>query len=226
MDLTNKKIALYLLSIFFFFLVNVVKAQDVTTPTPVLDFNQEAITPKANLKNELRQQIKKEVETKIKSAKDEFRRKINEFKDAKKKQIVERINNRLSTINKKRIEHFLRVLNRLEAILQKIKTRTSQAKANGKDVYKVETAISSAQIALDSAKTAVNDQAKKEYTININTETTAKNDVGAAVSGLQNDLMNTMRLVIDARHAVYKAATELVKVIGESALKSSTQSAN
>ncbi|OGK21411.1 hypothetical protein A3C23_01325 [Candidatus Roizmanbacteria bacterium RIFCSPHIGHO2_02_FULL_37_13b] len=192
----------------------------------MMEKRKEIIDDMQQKKKEIKDQINEEVKEKIKDLKTEYRQKLEAFKDAKKKQIVERINNRLSTINKNRMDHFLRVIARLNQILQKIKNLTNQAKAKGIDVYNVETAISSAQIALDNAKTAVTDQGKKEYVININDESTVRVDVGQTVSSLQNDLRNTLKVIIDARQLVHAAASQLAKVAGSTSLKTSTQSAN
>ncbi len=72
--------------------------------------------------------------------------------------------------------------------------------------------ISSAQIAIDTAKTAVTEQSKKEYVITITDESRIKMNVGQTVSLLQEDLRTTLKTINEAKKAVHLAASALAKI--------------
>lgn len=145
-------------------------------------------------KVELREQIRENVAAKREVAKEalatkreEFKTKLQAIKDEKKKVLVDRIDTKLMSVNTKHTDRFTHVLNNLQALLDKM----------SEDLEKTV-----AQAAIDTAKTAVENQAAKTYTIAISTETTLRSDVGTVTSQLRQDLSATHKLVVDAKQTV------------------------
>src|SRR3989344_114570 len=132
-----------------------------------------------NLKEEAKQRAEKEkarikdlrekAESRVKEMRQKVQEKIARIKDAKKQEAATKITNQLERVNKVWTEHFSNVLDRLDAILQKITSRTQKAKENGKDVAAVESAIQKAQVAIKTARDAVALQAQKSYVIDAST---------------------------------------------------------
>lgn len=138
---------------------------------------------------------------------------IRKMRDARKKQVVERVQTKLGEVNERRTDHFLKVLERLSMVLDKIESRMEKAKAEGKNVASIETAIASARTAISSAESAVNTQKAKTYEITVTDDTTARNDVGAAVKQMQEDLRAVQDAVQAARSAVQNVFKEIKTVV-------------
>ena len=181
------------------------------------------LSPLANAENriELRATIvQTNQETRItnreerKENREEFKAKLAELKDENKKEVVERIDTRLTTLNTNMTDHFNKVLARLTEILNKIETRTNTAKTNGKDTSAVEAAIVSARTAISTAQAAVTTQKGKTYVITINTESTLRSDVSTVVQSLRTDLKALKEVVQSARKAVISAAVAFGHAMG------------
>lgn len=122
----------------------------------------------------------------------------------RKKATVERVQQRIDQINKKRTDQITAFLDRLVKILEKIESRKEKAKAAGKDVSSVESAIKESKAKIEVARAAVKAQAEKSYTIEITGEPGLKNAVGKTISSLGRDLRKTHKIVIEAKQAVQK----------------------
>lgn len=175
------------------------------TARELLDEKKAALEEKKNQIKNLAEQKKASVEAKRKDVKD----KLAAIRDEKKKALIVRIQEKLANINTNRTDHLLKVLTRLEEILKKIETKTAELKGKGVNTSVVDAAVASAKTSIASAKTAVTTQAAKVYTITVNSETTAKNDVGLFMKGLEADLKTVRDLVKVANEAVMKAAVAL-----------------
>ena len=127
-----------------------------------------------------------------KGARQEARQQI---KDERKKKIVERVEAKMAEINKRRTDMMLAQLNKMSEILVK-------AKARGADTATAEAAIA-------SAKTAVEAQAGKPYTVEITTEDKLKIKVGEAMKALKTDLQAVHQKVVDARKATSDAISSV-----------------
>ncbi|OGH24925.1 MAG: hypothetical protein A3B47_02340 [Candidatus Levybacteria bacterium RIFCSPLOWO2_01_FULL_39_24] len=148
-------------------------------------------------------QIRDDAKALIQAKRDEFKAKLKAIKDQKKKALVDRIDAKLVEVNKKHTARFLEVLTRLQLFLEKF-----IQSATGSTSAKTLTDITAAQIAIDTAKSAVEAQATKDYTMNIADDTTLKLNAGTTVSQLRLDLMAVYKLVIDAKQAVQKLNTD------------------
>ena len=153
-------------------------------------------------------------EEKAAAKREALKTKIQTLKDEKKKEVVERLNTKLTTVNANRTTNMSEILAKLNEILGKVTTKAADAKTQGKDTSVVDAAVSAAKDALTKAETAITTQAGKDYTLTITTETALKNTVGQTTSQMQVDLKATHATVVETKRAVSLAATELRKLLG------------
>lgn len=158
------------------------------------------------------------------SAYNTFRQKVSTISDTTKKATVERLNTTLNDVNTKRTDALLAYLNRTSDLLTKVQTRTTTAKAAGKDTSKVDAAIVKAQADITKAKTAILVQAGKIYTATITSEKALKTDMGKTMSQLQADVGSVRTLVLAAHKSVSDAIVALAAVLGETLPKTATGS--
>lgn len=168
-------------------------------------------------------QKRDELKAIIQTKKDEFKTRIQTIKDQKKKALVERIDAKISRINEKQSSKFSETLSILQRFLDKIKSSTANTK--------VVADITAAQIALDAAKTTVEAQANKVYTMEITDDAALRLNAGKVVSQFRQDLSAAHKLITDAKQAIQKLNTDR-KIIKKDATrrlpdgKPSTSSAN
>lgn len=166
----------------------------------------------------LRERVKEkrqEARERFKLQKEEFKQRLSQIRDEKKKLVVERIDNKLSTVNTNRTSKMSEHLDKLASILITIKEKAKAASDAGKDTKAANAAIINAEAAIAAAETAVETQAGKEYVITVNDETTLRSTVGITTSQLQADLQATHKLVVDAKQKVQTAARLVAQIIGE-----------
>ena len=164
-----------------------------------------------------REAKREEIKAQVQAKRKEVKANVQKMRDARKKQVVERVQAKLNDVNARRTEHFLKVLERLSTVLDKIVSRTEKAKAEGKNVTSIETAIATARTAIASAESAVNTQKAKTYEITVTNDTTARNDAGATVKQMQEDLRAVQDTVQIARNAVQNVFKEIKTIVGSSA---------
>lgn len=150
------------------------------------------------------------------SKKAEFKEKLQQLTDSDKQAIVEKIDTRITSTNASQTAKWMESLTKMESLLAKFTAQEATLKAAGEDTTALAAAITSAQIAVATAKTAVNTQASKEYVINITSEKALRTNVGSTVSQFRVDSRTTRQTVIAARTAVVKAATEWTKLTVDS----------
>ena len=156
-----------------------------------------------DLKNDRRNAIaesKEKTKAEIEALKVQFRERLQTIKDARKKAVVQKINDDITAKNKKHTDKFNEVLTRLQNFLDKISLDAKDPKTLSD--------IKAAQAKIDVAKGAVASQAAKEYTIEITDETALRENVGTTISQFRQDLMQAHRLVIDARQEVQILRTD------------------
>lgn len=161
--------------------------------------------------------MKNKLETKamMQDKKEQFKAKLQIIRDERKKALVERIDEKISTMNKTSTARFSAVLEKLMMVLDRITQKAQVTKAKGVDTSMADQAIVAAKTAIDAAKAAVAGQSAKTYSIDVVSETTLKTTVGSTVSMFRKDLSTVHKLVIDAKQAVQKAEKELAKSRGE-----------
>lgn len=128
--------------------------------------------------------------------KAEFRERVREIRDEKKQQILEHINQQLTLINDRATKAMLKHLERLQSLLEKIKTRVPAVD------------ITLAQAKIDEAKALVEAQAVKEYVIEFNDETGLRIGASTAKTKLRADLKAVREKVRLARQAVVDVLQE------------------
>lgn len=155
-----------------------------------------------------------EIQNKIKAKRDELKLKLQKIKDERKRQVVEKIDAQLDALSARWTDHFGKVLEQIETVLDRVAARADETEKNGKNVAGVSAAIESARSAITASRSAVQTQTGKTYTIVINQEGTLKQDVGVARQALHTDLESVQATVKAARDAVHQAAVALAQING------------
>ncbi len=155
---------------------------------------------------------RKELREEFKEKREEFKLKLTELRDEKKKQLLERVDKKMSELNKKITDHWLKKLGDLNTRLSNLQQRADQAKANGVDTSTVTPLIQNAQAAITTAQTAISTQAGKDYVAEITDETTLRNTVGVAHKTMETDLKTVRQSIVAAREAIIKVAQELQRL--------------
>jgi len=224
--MSRRKISIFLLT-FLFSVTPVIAASTVGELRAENAASRAAVKEAAKERWEelktIREAKREENKANIQAKREEIKAKVQSMRDERKKLVVERVQTKLGEVNARRTDHFLKVLERLSTILDKIQSRTEKAKTEGKNVTAVEVAIASARTAISTAQSAVNTQKAKTYEIAVTDDTTAKNDVGATVKQLQEDLRAVQDTVAAARSAVQNVFKEIKTVVGSN--KQATSSA-
>lgn len=208
--MTQKILYSLLIPLFLVVFASTVNAQNATAGN-----TQTATDAATKLKQQMRliqdqkktavSNIKSEAKALIQAKREEFKTRIQTIKDQKKKTLAVRIDAKLAEVNKKHTAKYSETLIRLQGFLDKIKLSTTNAK--------VLADATTAQTAIDTAKSSVDIQAAKSYIMEITDDATLKVNAGAVVSQLRQDLSVVHKLVVDAKQAVQKLNTdrELIK---------------
>jgi prefoldin subunit 5 len=146
----------------------------------------------------------------------EFKTKLRQLRDTRKQAVVERLNNRICTMNKNRVETMNNHLERMLAVTNRVAEKAAGLKTEGKDVGTVEAAVIKAKEAITEAKSAVGTQAGKECVIAITgSDTTVGAEVHNAISKLEAEIKAVREEVNVARQAATGAVKALALVMGE-----------
>lgn len=151
----------------------------------------------------------------IKAKMEEFKQRIAQIRDERKKAIVEKINSKIQNANTRLTNKMTEALSKLAQILNGIREKAEALKAAGEDTAALDNAIAAAETAIIDAHAAVNAQVGKVYSANIITdEANLKNTIGRMVSQFRLDVQSVHKKVIEAKQAVQKAISELAKLGG------------
>ena len=213
-----KKILLFGLTAVFVFSAGSVLAR--TQPNPkvsdLVNKQRMKLEEQKTRLQEGKKQFKQNIEEKGQKLKEEIsqkratlKEKLAVIKDERKKKSVEKIDQQINELNKRVVNQLSAVLDKLSDMLERVANRAGVAESKGYDVSMALSAIESANQAISFARTAIQAQAGKTYTIQITTEENIKRNVGDARQALNADL-KTIRVVVKAAHdAVRKAAVAL-----------------
>ncbi len=177
------------------------------------------------------QVVREEMQDRMKEQRDKAQQRLADIKDKAKQQMAERLAKQFENLNATWTDHFIKVLDRLDAIVLKIQNRTNIAAGNGKDVGTATAAIASAKTAIASARAAVTEQAGKVYAIDpsaipVTTSTTTPSGQDELVRGLRTSFKNLHSAlfkdlfalrdgpITDARKAVQNALQVLAAIVG------------
>ena len=153
--------------------------------------------------------MKEEIETERESLKI----RLEKIKDERKKESVEKIDQRIDALNEKMMRHFSSVLNKLEDMLIKITERADRASVErGLDVSSVRSSIDNAHVVIASARSAIESQLGKTYAVSITTEENLRIDVGKTRQVFGADLAKVRDSVKSAHSAVKDAVVALAQI--------------
>lgn len=167
---------------------------------------QEEYKAKKELLNEQIKEKREQAKERFTKAREDFQNRLDTIKDERKKQIVENLDSRFSTVNTNRTTAMSNHVAKMEEVVTKISETLTERSAQGVDVSQAQSALSAAQVSVSAAKTAVTNQAGKEYIIAVTTEDKLKDSVERIRTQLENDLKTT-------QDTVKKAREELASVI-------------
>ena len=204
-------ISVLILSLFILFTALSFAQETNTTETAL----QQRPVRTAQVKEDIFERIaEKRAEVKEKNAirKAEFSERVEEITDEAKKAAVERINTALETINENKTTRWATALDKLSEILERIKTKLEALEAEGSDISVATELVTNAESAIASATTAVEAQAGKTYTLEIEDEKTLGQVVRSAIQQFKTDLRTTLAVVTGARDAVRQAARGLAQI--------------
>ncbi len=134
---------------------------------------------------------------------DEMRQKaekqMEQIEDKQKQRMAVNLSRQFDNLNQTWTRHFMQLLDRYTAILQKVKDRASAAAAAGKDVSKTNAAIASAQTAITTARTAVAAQQAKTFVINLSVASSTITTATSTPTG-QDQMMKGLRNAFQVLH--------------------------
>lgn len=153
------------------------------------------------------------ISAEIQAKREEFVKKLQEIKDQKKQNLVQKISDKINEINQKKTTQMMEVLDKMGKILDRIESEATLGDFGTLgSLGSLENLIKNARSAIETAKTAVQAQQEKEYVVLITTEGNLRINVGQTVSMMENDVRTTRQKVIDARKAVFDAVGEFMKM--------------
>jgi hypothetical protein len=197
----TRKLLVLLFPLLLVFFASGANAQTATTGSA-----QTTIDPATKLKQQMQmvqgqkktavEQAKNDLETLAQMKRAELKARISTIKDVTKKALMERIDARITEVNKNQTTKFIDVLNKLQ-------TFVDRANGTASDAAKL-TDIATAQTLINSARTAVAAQAEKSYIMTVTDDATLKVNARITVGQFRHDLIAVHKLVMDAKQAVQK----------------------
>ncbi|TSC52027.1 MAG: hypothetical protein LiPW41_575 [Parcubacteria group bacterium LiPW_41] len=155
---------------------------------------------------------REETEKAITAKKEELKTKLNQFKDERKKQVTEKVNNSLNEVNKNSVNRFTNNINELDKVVVHITTRAEKASVAGKNVDSVMAAVQNAKTAIEVARGLVSAQAAKIYSVTVSTEVKVADDLKKSRDQLNADLKVIQEKIRAAHDVVWVALGELQKI--------------
>jgi DNA-binding FrmR family transcriptional regulator len=183
--------------------------------TPSADDEDEDEADEVEPRLEILRKREEEREEEREEHKEELRTKLQAIKDENKQKVVEKLDERLSMMNENWTQHWNNVLERLNQILDKIEARAEKLGEQGKDTAAVTQQINYAQAAIDTAQSAVDAQAEKEYTFEITEETQVREEVKVTIAQFKADTRKVLDSIKSARENVRLALIQVGQLTGE-----------
>ena len=170
---------------------------------------------------EEREATRERIEAKIEEAKlkfdqrrEDLKEKLEEMKDQRKAKIAENVLDRIENVNEKWVNHWTRVLDRLEEILAKLETRVVDYDGD-KDTSDLIALIDEAQSEVDTARLKVNQQASKTYVFEVESEESLGEDVSSLVAEFKGDIESVWQSIKVARESVHDVFLEVKKFVND-----------
>lgn len=178
-------------------------------------FRQTLRTRQEEFRLELEER-KASAESRHQELKEAMELKLAAFKNSKKKEIIENVQERLTELNTKLTERATERVAKISELLDRIIEKVEEEKENGKDTTAVDAAITAAQSAIFAAQTAITNQAAKSYVVSLTSEENARVNTVSMTKLLTSDAALMHESVVAARKAVSGAIRELATLRGES----------
>jgi hypothetical protein len=148
-----------------------------------------------------RQQTKEELKL-------EFREKLQELKNERKRKVVEGFDEKISGMNVSWLDKWTRTLDRLSGILDKIESRAERAEVDIADE------VVEARTVISRARGVVEAQGEKIYVIEFDDESDLGQGARATIAEVRADYNEVKESVSEAREAVYGALKSLANNLG------------
>lgn len=156
--------------------------------------------------------LKEQNKVKTNELKTQLKTKISVIKDENKKIKIENIANNISDLSVKFTNNVTSIIDRIEAVLIAIESRTDKANLNNKDVSQVRALISTAETSIADTRLLITNQISKTYIITGTDEATIKASLQANRDQLKKDIQVINDKIKLTRDAV-KKANEALKLI-------------
>ncbi len=108
--------------------------------------------------------VREDTQKRIKEEREKVNERVKDIQDKKQQQKIERLTAQLAKLNTTWTDHFMKLLERYDALVEKMQKRSDAAAVNGKDVTAANTAIQIARNGIATAQADVTAQASKTYT--------------------------------------------------------------
>lgn len=151
---------------------------------------------------------------KLKISKEQFKQLIRTFRNKSRAKDVDSINSKLVKINQEVSKSMLISLSQMSEIAKELDSQIEKG-ASIKDVSQTRAMLIDAKVVLEIAKAELESQSKRDYTIQVNSEGSAKTDTQKARDELSSSLKRARDAVIQARDTLRKAIEIKIEVLGE-----------
>lgn len=145
------------------------------------------------------------IDTRIASREATLRTKLQAFKDKRKAEIAERVNDNLNKINQNQTDQMKKHLEKMSTLLDKLEVRVNEASPDIKNITDAKTAIASARAIIATTSATINEQAEKDYTLQVTTESKIRAEAQSKRDLLHKDLQAARKIVINAKQSVSNA---------------------
>lgn len=155
------------------------------------------------------------VETNVelrKMKQQEYKEKVSEMKDARKKALVEKFAKELESLKQRRYLQLQANLTLINKALAKAELAVAEARSKGLDVSGLEEKLASAKAAVQDAQTAVESLKSLDLTPTISSETNVSSDLQKVKSKYMAEVESVLAKVKSAREAVNKLVYGLKEV--------------
>jgi hypothetical protein len=132
------------------------------------------------------------------------------IQNAQKKAAMQNIDSKLLSVNDSVTIKWATALDEFESMTMRASSEAAGLKAAGIQTVNLDAALTRAEFAIDTAKTAVMTQAGKSYAINATSEAGLRTAGMNSMSQMRNDLRVTHTSVLSAKTAVKSAMSALV----------------
>lgn len=171
-----------------------------TTKAQIKEIKQTAQERVKAVREEAQERVKavrEEAQERVKSTREKAEQRLSDIRDKKKQETARKLAARLENLNKTWTEHFAKLLDRYNAMVEKMQKRSDAAAANGRDVVAANGTIQAARDAIAVAQTAVAAQAAKTYTLDASSVPT---ETATTTSEGQGELTRALKASFQSLH--------------------------